>query len=63
MDDSDDVKKYDFSFLKPNEATEIDKTKRWFKVSEILGIKGTSQLNSYYKKNQIEEEECTRDFK
>lgn len=58
LDDSDDVKKYDFSFLKPNEATEIDKTKRWFKVSEILGIKGTSQLNSYYKKNQIEEEEC-----
>ena len=57
LDDSDDEKKYDFSFLKPNEATEIDKTKRWFKVSEILGIKGTSQLNSYYKKNQIEEEE------
>ena len=57
LDDSDDEKKYDFSFLKPNEATEIDKTKRWFKVSEMLGIKGTSQLNSYYKKNHIEEEE------
>lgn len=58
LDDSDDVKKYDFSFLKPNEATEVAKAKRWFKVSEILGIKGTSQLNSYYKKNQIEDEEC-----
>lgn len=58
LDDSDDVKKYDFSFLKPNEASEIDKTKRWFKVSEILSIKGTSQLNGYYKKNKIEEEEC-----
>lgn len=57
LDDSDDEKKYDFSFLKPNEVPTTDSKNNWFKVGEILGIKGTAQLNSYYKKKQIEDEE------
>lgn len=54
LDDSDDEKKYDFSFLKPKEAAEVNSNKKWFKISEILDIRGLSQLNSYCKKNNIE---------
>lgn len=57
LDDSDDVKKYDFSFLKPNEATETGTNKKWFKVGDILSIKGLAQLNSYCKDKQIEDGE------
>jgi len=57
LDDSDDVKKYDFCFLKASEATDSDSKKKWFKVSDILGIKGLSQLNGYCKDNQIEDSE------
>ena len=57
LDDSDDVKKYDFSFLKPNEASVTSSKQNWFKVSEILSIRGLSQLNGYCRENQIEDSE------
>jgi uncharacterized protein with ParB-like and HNH nuclease domain len=58
LNDSDDDRKYEFSFLKPSEAVNKDTDNKWFRVGDILGIKGTSQLNSYYKKNEIEDEEA-----
>lgn len=58
LNDSDDDRKYEFSFLKPSEAEIVDANNKWFRVGDILGIKGTSQLNSYYKKNEIEDEEA-----
>jgi uncharacterized protein with ParB-like and HNH nuclease domain len=57
LDDSDDNKKFQFSFLTRIEASRKDATNHWFKVGDILSIKGTSQLNSFYRKNAIDEEE------
>jgi uncharacterized protein with ParB-like and HNH nuclease domain len=57
LDDSDDNKKFQFSFLTRIEASKKDATNHWFKVGDILSIKGTSQLNSFYRKNAIDEEE------
>lgn len=49
LNDSDDDRMYDFSFLKPDEVENTEDNFQWFKVGDILGIKGTSQLNSYFK--------------
>jgi len=57
LNDSDDDRMYEFTFIKPDEALNSDDNNKWFKVGDILGIKGTSQLNSYFKKNDIFEEE------
>jgi len=57
LEDSDDNKKFEFRFLKESEANEKEENNKWFKVSEILGIVGTSQLNAYYKKNDLTEDE------
>jgi uncharacterized protein with ParB-like and HNH nuclease domain len=56
LNDSDDDRKYEFSFLKPNEAEDINN--RWFKVGDILGIKGMAQLNTFCRKNDIVDEEA-----
>ena len=58
LNDSDDDRKYESSFLKPIEAETVDTNNKWFRVGDILGIRGTSQLTSYYKKNDIEDEEA-----
>lgn len=58
LDDNDDEKKYDFSFLKLDEAMEVGKKKRWFKVSDILSIKGTTQLTNFCRKEHIENSDC-----
>ncbi len=52
LNDSDDDRVYNFSFLKPDDIQNNDDN-YWFKVSDILGIKGTGQLNSYFRKNNI----------
>lgn len=57
LNDSDDDRKYEFSFLKPYEAENIDGNNRWFKVGDILGIKGTAQLNAWFKKHNIIDED------
>lgn len=57
LNDSDDDRMYEFSFLKPEEAEVIDKNNRWFKVGDIISIKGTAQLNAYFKRNDIVDEE------
>ncbi|WJS93384.1 DUF262 domain-containing protein [Flavobacterium johnsoniae] len=53
LNDSDDDRRYEFTFLKPEEILNIDEDNKWFKVGDILGIKGTSQLNTYFKNNNI----------
>lgn len=58
LNDSDDDRMYDFSFLKPDEVENTEDNFQWFKVGDILGIKGTSQLNSYFKKHNIVEDEA-----
>lgn len=58
LNDSDDDRKYEFMFLKPEEALNADENNKWFKVGDILGIKGTAQLNSCFKKNNIIDEEA-----
>ncbi|NQU53553.1 MAG: DUF262 domain-containing protein [Bacteroidetes bacterium] len=57
LNDSDDDRMYDFTFLKPSEVENSDNNNIWFKVGDILGIKGTSQLNNYFKKNEIVDED------
>jgi uncharacterized protein with ParB-like and HNH nuclease domain len=57
LDDSDDDKRYRFTFLTPKEVLE-DLENQWFRVGEILGIKGANQLNKYYKSNSIEDDEA-----
>jgi uncharacterized protein with ParB-like and HNH nuclease domain len=58
LNDSDDDRKYEFSFLKPSEVENAEKDVHWFKVGDILGIKGTSQLNTYFKNHNIIENEA-----
>lgn len=58
LNDSDDDKMYDFCFLKPNEVENTEDNFQWFKVGDILGIRGTSQLNSFFRKQNIIEEEA-----
>lgn len=58
LNDSDDDRMYEFTFLKPDEALNSDDNNKWFKVGDILGIKGTAQLNSCFKKNDIVDEEA-----
>jgi len=58
LNDSDDDRMYEFTFLKPEEALNSDDNNKWFKVGDILGIKGTAQLNSCFKKNDIVDEEA-----
>jgi len=58
LNDSDDDRMYEFTFLKPEEALNSDDNNKWFKVGDILGIKGTAQLNSCFKKNDIIDEEA-----
>jgi uncharacterized protein with ParB-like and HNH nuclease domain len=58
LNDSDDNKKFQFAFLTLDESKNRDAENHWFKVNDILGIKGTSQLNTYYKKNNIEDEDA-----
>ncbi|WP_445908893.1 DUF262 domain-containing protein [Yeosuana sp.] len=58
LNDRDDDRMYEFTFLKPEEALNSDDNNKWFKVGDILGIKGTAQLNSYFKKNDIVDEEA-----
>ncbi len=57
LNDSDDDRKYDFRFLKENEVVHEQDTPEWFRVSDILGIKGTSQLNACFKKLNIEDDD------
>ncbi|EFK33228.1 MULTISPECIES: DUF262 domain-containing protein [Chryseobacterium group] len=57
LNDSDDDRKYEFLFLKPSEAKNEDGNK-WFKVGDILGIRGMAQLNSYCKKHEIEDQDA-----
>jgi len=57
LNDSDDDRMYEFTFLKPEEALNYGDNK-WFKVGDILGIKGTAQLNSCFKKKEIVDEEA-----
>lgn len=56
LNDSDDDRMYEFTFLKPEEATNDNNV--WFRVGDILGIKGTAQLNTCFKKNNIVDEEA-----
>jgi uncharacterized protein with ParB-like and HNH nuclease domain len=58
LNDSDDYRKYEFIFLKPSEADNVDNNNKWFRVGDILGIKGISQLNNYCKINDIEDGEA-----
>lgn len=58
LNDSDDDRMYEFTFLKPEEAIHSDDNNKWFKVGDILGIKGTAQLNLCFKKNEIVDEEA-----
>jgi len=58
LNDSDDDKMYEFSFLKPAEAEKNDANNNWFKVGDILGIKGTAQLSACFKKHNIIENEA-----
>jgi uncharacterized protein with ParB-like and HNH nuclease domain len=58
LNDNDDNKRYQFSFLTVSEAQRRDETNHWFRVGNILDIKGTAQLNSFYKKNNIESEDA-----
>lgn len=58
LNDSDDDRMYEFTFLKPEEALNSDDNNKWFKVGDILGIKGTAQLNSCFKRNDIVDEEA-----
>lgn len=58
LNDSDDDRMYEFTFLKPEEALNSDDNNKWFKVGDILEIKGTAQLNSCFKKNDIIDEEA-----
>lgn len=58
LNDSDDDRMYEFSFLKPNEAEKVDDDNNWFKVGDILGIKGTAQLNACFKKHDILDDEA-----
>lgn len=53
LNDSDDDNMYEFSFLKPTEAEKVDDNNIWFKVGDILGIKGTAQLNAHFKEHNI----------
>lgn len=58
LNDSDDDRMYEFTFLKPSEVEDADKNNKWFKVGDILGIKGTSQLNACFKRNNIFDDEA-----
>ncbi len=58
LNDSDDDKVYEFTFLKPSEAENLNGNTEWFKVGDILGIRGTGQLNTCFKKNNIVDEEA-----
>lgn len=57
LNDSDDDRMYDFSFLKPSDIKTDEDNCHWFKVRDILGIKGTSQLNTYFKNHGIIDDE------
>jgi len=57
LTDSDAHNVYDFRFLKSNEVQESESENIWFKASDILEIRGTSQLNSFYKKNGLIEDD------
>ena len=57
LNDSDDDRKFEFSFLKPEEV-DNNESNRWFKVGDILGIKGTAQLNACFKKHNIVDDEA-----
>ena len=57
LNDSDDDRKYEFRFLKSSEVVN-ENGNIWFKVGDILSIRGTSQLNNYYKKNEIETDDA-----
>lgn len=56
LNDSDDDRMYEFSFLESSDFESPEERAKWFKVGDILGIKGTSQLNSYFKKHTITED-------
>ncbi|WP_416865440.1 MAG: DUF262 domain-containing protein [Imperialibacter sp.] len=58
LNDSDDDRMYEFTFLKPEEASNENDNNLWFKVGDILGIKGTSQLNTCFRKNNIVDDEA-----
>lgn len=57
LNDSDDDRKYEFSFLTSSDAESDNNKGKWFKVGDILGIKGTAQLNACFKKHDIVNEE------
>ena len=44
---SEDEKNYEFRFLTDTEASKSDDTHFWFRVGDILNIKGTYELNNY----------------
>ena len=58
LNDSDDDRVYEFTFLKPSEAENVNGNNEWFKVGDILGIKGTGQLNACFRKHNIVDEEA-----
>ena len=56
LNDSDDERMYEFSFLT---SSDVDNSNdQWFKVGNMLGIRGTSQLNACFKKENIVEEKA-----
>jgi uncharacterized protein with ParB-like and HNH nuclease domain len=57
LEEYDDDNKFEFLFIKESEEEEKNEKNKWFKVSDILGIKGNFQLNNYYKKNGLEDDE------
>jgi uncharacterized protein with ParB-like and HNH nuclease domain len=62
MNDSDDDNKYDFRFLKTDEAVPDENGIGWFKVADILDIKGTSKLNAFYRSNDLSDNEEAQDI-
>lgn len=57
LNDSDDDRKYEFSFLRPDDIDNEDENNKWFRVGDILGVKGTAQLSSCFRKNNIIDDE------
>jgi len=54
LNDNDDERMYDFSFLTQSDVK--SSSDQWFKVGDMLGIRGTSQLNTYFKNKNIVED-------
>lgn len=54
LNESDDERIYDFLFLTQSDVE--NSADQWFKVGDMLGIRGTSQLNACFKKRNIVEE-------